>query len=138
MALIGLGNVKRALNNIPVQANRDIKDIYIVGLKEIIKETPVDNGRAINNWFLSVGAPSNKTTTSTGGGSSFAQVGKLPASVIGRKIYFTNNLPYINMLEYGGYSQPGTDKTSGGYSIKAAKGWVRKAIGRMANKVRKI
>ena len=138
MALIGLGNVKRALNNIPVQANNDIKDIYIVGLKEIIKETPVDDGRAINNWFLSVGAPSSETTTDTSGSGSFAQVGKLPASVIGRKIYFTNNLDYINMLEYGGYSQPGTDKTSGGYSIKAAKGWVRQAIGRMANKVRKI
>ena len=138
MALIGLGNVKRALNNIPVQVNKDVKDIYIVGLKEIIKETPVDNGRAINNWFLSVGAPSNKTTTSTDGGGSFAQVGKLPSRVIGRKIYFTNNLPYINMLEYGGYSQPGTSKTSGGFSIKAAKGWVRKAVGRMANKVSKI
>lgn len=138
MALIGLGNVKRALNNIPIQANKDIKDIYIVGLKEIIKETPVDNGRAINNWFLSIGAPSNEVITSTGGSNSFAQVGKLPSNVMDRGIYFTNNLPYINMLEYGGYGQPGTDKTSGGYSIKAAKGWVRKAVGRMANKVSKI
>lgn len=40
--------------------------------------------------------------------------------------YFTNSLPYVRMLEYGGYTdKPETEKTIGGFSKQAPQGMVR-------------
>ena len=30
----------------------------------------------------------------------------MPRYVLGKKIFFTNNLPYIGILEYGGFPKP--------------------------------
>ena len=122
------------------QMNDDIKGVYFNGLKLVIRETPADKGRARNNWFLSVGSPSTKITTSKSktGTGSFSQLMKMPARVLNRKLYFTNNLPYITTLEYGGYAQPGTDKTINGFSAQAPNGWLRTALIKMANKIRSL
>ena len=138
MALKGLDNVKRALNvDVYNQMNAEVKGIYFKLLREVIKETPVDTGRAKNNWFLSVSAPSQETTT-VKGGANFKELGKIPAKVLDKKVYFTNNLPYIGTLEYGGYSQPGSSKTIKGFSKQAPNGWVRQSMLRAANRVRAI
>ncbi len=114
--------------------------------------TPDDSGRARNNWFLSVNAPSNKTTTSAsvGGGGSLSQAAKMPKDVLNNKIFFTNNLPYIGVLEYGGFPSPVENgsyiKRSksfeilsiNGFSKQAPGGWVRKTIIRMQNKIRAL
>ena len=138
MPLIGLKNVKRAMNvDIYNQMNDDIKGVYVNGLTLVITETPADTGRARNNWFLSVGSPSSKTTN-VSGSANFNQLNKLPARVLNRKLYFTNNLPYITTLEYGGYAKPGTDKTINGFSAQAPNGWVRATLIKMANKIRSL
>lgn len=138
MPLKGLDNVKKAMNvDIYLQMNNDIKGVYLSGLTNIIKETPVDSGRARNNWFLSVSSPSTKLT-SVSGAASFNQLNKLPKRVLNRKLYFTNNLPYIGTLEYGGYPVPGGELTEGGFSKQAPKGWVRSTLIKMANKIRSL
>ena len=137
MALIGLENVKKAMANLKVSANDDLRAIYINGLGNIQKQTPVDEGRARNNWFLSVGTPSTKTTSSTGSPNT-SQITSMTRNVLGKKILFTNNLPYIGLLEYGGYPQPGTSKTISGFSSQAPNGWVRATLIKMANKIRNL
>lgn len=87
----------------------------------IILKTPVGNpslwksnpppgyvgGRARNNWFPSIGSPSqrqNKTPDKSGSASVKrlnAGANKLKA---GQTFYLTNNLPYIRRLEYDGWS----------------------------------
>ena len=138
MPLIGLKRVKQALNvDIYNQMNDDIKGVYLSGLTLVIRETPADTGRARNNWFLSVGSPSSKITN-VSGSAGFSQLNKFPSRVLNRKLYFTNNLPYLVTLEYGGYAQPGTEKTINGFSKQAPKGWVRATLIKMANKIRSL
>lgn len=139
MALKGKANVLAAMDGLKASANNDVRKIYIRGLSNIIKLTPVDKGRAKNNWFLTLGMPSNKTAkASKSGGNSEAQAKMLPKDVLNNKVFFTNNLPYIGMLEFGGYKDGGTGKTSGGFSIQAPNGWVRGAVEEMKAKARAL
>ena len=48
---------------------------------------------------------------------------------LGDTLYFTNNLPYAEKIEFGLYPSPSkTGKTVGGYSVKSPQGMVRKNI----------
>ena len=143
MPVQGMKAVKKAIAKTKKQANIDVKSLYFVGLRTIIKATPADEGRAKNNWFLTVGNPSGLAGRSgdKSGAGSDASLMTMPKNVLNKKIYFTNNLPYIGMLEYGGYPTPGTDKTTGGYStqltpFKSPKGWVRATLIGVANEIR--
>jgi len=62
----------------------------------------------------------------------------MPKIVLNKKIFYTNNLPYIGVLEYGGFPVPGGDLTSGGFSKQAPEGWVRKTLIQMQNKIRSL
>ena len=152
MPLKGLGNVKAAINRIPEQLNNDVKGVFIAGLTNIIQETPVDTGVTRNAWFLSVGAPSgaNGGRANKSGSGSVKQLAKMPKSILGKTLYFTNNRPNINTLEYGGFPTPVKQGShikrsksyeklsSGGYSKQAPGGWVRKSLILMRNKIRKL
>ena len=147
MPLIGREAVSAAIDDTVDSVNTSLRKIYFKGLSEIARGTPVDTGRARNNWFLTIGTPSAKTDE---GGQRRDETVKTPKTVLGKKIYFTNNLPYIGVLEYGGYPNP-VKKGSynkkkkkyiklsiGGYSKQAPKGWVRAALMRMRNKIRSL
>jgi hypothetical protein len=146
MPIKGMDDVKKAIAKTKTQANMDIKSIYFSGLRTIIKATPVEEGRAKNNWFLTDANPSGLSGRSgdKNGAGSDASLMTMPPYVLNKKIYFTNNMPYIETLEFGGYPNPGgSDKTTGGYStqltpFKSPKGWVRATLISMANKVRAL
>jgi hypothetical protein len=152
MPLIGRVNLDLAIDDLVDVANDDVRGVYLAGLKNIVQDTPADSGRARNNWFLSVGAPSNKITTSSsvGGVGSLSQASKMPKDVLNNTIFFTNNLPYIGVLEYGGFPSP-VEKGSyikrsksfeilsiNGFSKQAPNGWVRKTVIQMQNKIRSL
>lgn len=140
MSLQGLDDVKKMIAKNKLESNDKLRKIYFKGLSTIIKETPVDEGRARNNWFLTAKNPSG--LVGRGGGSSggsHQSLNNMPKNVLNKKIYFTNNLPYIGMLEYGGYGSKETRKTnSRGFSKLAPKGWVRIELVNMLNKVRAL
>lgn len=152
MPLIGRADLDVAISDLVGVANDDVRGVYLAGLKAIVQGTPADSGRARNNWFLSVGVPSNKVTTSSsvGGGGSLSQAAKMPKDVLNNKIFFTNNLPYIGVLEYGGFPSPVENgsyiKRSksfeilsiNGFSKQAPNGWVRTTLIKMQNKIRKL
>ena len=151
MPLLGRESVDDAIADMVIKKNNDIRGVYLAGLFNIISETPADTGRARNNWFLSVGVPSNsiKKTGSKGLGS-IRTLSSMPKKVLNNKIYLTNNLPYIGLLEYGGYPSPvkkgsyikrgkGYEILSiNGYSKQAPKGWVRTNLIKMQNKIRSL
>jgi hypothetical protein len=146
MPLKGMAEVKKMIAAKKKQANEDIKSLYFVGLRTIIKASPVDEGRAKNNWFLTSGTPSGlsgRDGDKQGSGSESSLM-TMPPYVLNKKIYFTNNLPYIETLEYGGYPNPSNgDKTTGGYStqltpFKSPKGWVRATLIGVANEIKKL
>ena len=152
MSLIGRKSLDMAIDGAVKQMNNNLIGIYTKGLVNIVLATPVhfkDGGRLKNNWFLTVGQPSSKTRSGNkGGSSSLGELGKMPDSVLGKKVYFTNNLPYANTVEYGGYPNPvevGTwtgnkyqKLSAGGYSRQAPNGMVRIAIKKMEQRIKKL
>ena len=151
MPLKGRSNVDKAIDSVVESANDDIKGVYLAGMKNMIEQTPARKGVARNNWFLSEGSPKGtfKESPSVGGSASINSVlSNMPQSVLGKTLYFTNNAPYINVLEYGGYPNPvkyGSyfesrfqKLSSGGYSKQAPGGWVRKTLKLMKNKIRSL
>lgn len=98
---------------------------------EIIASTPVDEGRARANWFATGKQPSTKITATIDKDGSKAK-NAVENKIIGLEDWstftLTNNLPYINKLEFGGYNDG--PKTSGGFSKQSPVGMVRVNISR--------
>lgn len=152
MPLKGRDKLTKRLALTKDELNNQLVAVYAKGLSNIILASPVhfkDGGTFKNNWFLTVGNPSGKTRSgSKGGTGSFAEVGKLPSSVLGKTIYFTNNTPYANVIEYGGYPDPvslGTNTgagfqklSTGGYSKQAPSGVVRVELVKMKKRIKRI
>lgn len=72
----------------------------------IIKETPADTGRARGNWQASVGSGATGTiegvsSARQGEAAAISNVDQTVSVAIGGLYYLTNNLPYIERLEYG-------------------------------------
>ena len=152
MPLHGLDDVKKMIAKNKRDANDNIRGVYFSGLSNVIKGTPTDTGRARNNWFLSVGVPfslAGRSSKKDGGGSE-RSLTQMPKWVLNKKVYFSNNLPYIGILEYGGYPSPvkigSYIKRSksfeivsvNGFSKQAPNGWVRAALIKMQNKIRSL
>ena len=152
MPLKGLGNVKLAIGDLKESANDNVRAVYFTGLRAIVEQTPVDEGRARNNWFLTSRQPSTqKRGKNKAGTASLKSVSTMSKNVLNKTFYFTNNLPYIHVLEYGGYPTPvkkGTyNKRTKTFEIRsingfsdqvAPKGWVRSVVIRMQNAIRKL
>ena len=73
--------------------------------KDIIRDTPVDTGRARGNWQLAIGsAPTGEVSRlETGQGSNQMRQAesKTKRPLAGRSVFIANNLPYIVALEKG-------------------------------------
>lgn len=92
----------------------------------VIKDTPVDTGRAKGNWQTTIGAPASGTVDRHGESEALADVSQQTASFgAGKVIYLSNNLPYIYRLEYDGWSQ------------QAPSGMLRKNVARIQSIVAK-
>ena len=104
-----------------------VLDLYT----RVILATPVDTGRARGGWACSVGAPDTSDTgrtDTTGQGSVGAMTSQISAqqSVLGVKMYLTNNVEYIRFLEYGG-------EIGARGSPQAPQGMVRVAVNQFAD-----
>lgn len=120
------------------KANKGVKASAVELFRRVIKETPVDTGRARGNWFTTFGSPSNKTAGNRLPENPAIKMRSFDL-IKRRNWYLTNNLPYIHALEYGEYPNPpkkgtytkgkGYEKRSrGGYSKQAPNGMVRKNL----------
>lgn len=149
MPLIGLGKVEKAIDNLILDTNNEVKSIYIQGLSAVITGTPVhfsDGGRLRNNWFLTTEKPSQSTRgPNSRGSASYSSLSKMPDYVLDKTIYFTNNMPYAVTVEYGLYPKnPKLGTWTGnqyqklsqnGYSKQAANGMVRVSLTKMRAKL---
>lgn len=93
---------------------------------QIVQASPVDTGRFRANWFATISRPS--TRIELGSEKSEDQVNqrierKINGSRESRVFWLTNNLPYSEVIEFGGYDDG--PKTKGGFSRQAPKGVVR-------------
>lgn len=97
----------------------------------IVDSSPVDEGRFRANWFATGQQPSTKVTFNTdksGSNTKDAIDSKIEGLNDWSVFTLTNNLPYAEKIEYGGYNDG--PKTTGGYSKQAPSGVVRTNIKR--------
>ena len=88
MPLKGKENFKKLTSEGYERINDNLRGVYLQGLFNIVKGTPVDEGRARNNWFLSMDAPSNKSTTSKAKGlGAIRQLRQMPKLVLNKKMF---------------------------------------------------
>ena len=100
--------------------------ITIKLFNSVIADTPVNTGRARANWQTTEGNPAEGTLSETnqipvgrdGGTAQQRVVDFVTQSKPDTAIYLTNNLPYIEKLEFGSSSQ-------------SAEGMVRKNMARI-------
>lgn len=106
--------------------------------KSVIMMTPVDTGRARGNWQCTMTRPAGGIIDSEQ--SEEATIARMMETVlkssIRNGIFLTNNLPYIQKLEYGGYGDG--PKTQGGYSKQAPAGMVRVSLERIEKDLKEI
>lgn len=103
-----MGSFALDVSQFVAKANKNVdKVVRSVSIKlfsAVIKSTPVDTGRARNNWFASNGTPSIETTT-YGAPQGDATIRRVTTFINGeptaRQFTLTNNLPYAERLEYG-------------------------------------
>lgn len=106
--------------------------------KSVIMMTPVDTGRARGNWQCTENKEASGIIKKIRNESETIRVmmDKVIKSSIEKGIFLTNNLPYIQKLEYGGYGDG--PKTQGGYSKQAPQGMVRVSLERIEKDLREI
>lgn len=91
-------------------------------------------GVARNSWHVAFDKPSTagqRSADSRGAGAKRDARAKLENLRQFRVITITNNVPYIGVLEFGGYPNPpreGTGRTIDGYSTQAPAGMARRAL----------
>ena len=115
-------DIERVRKKLNTNGDKLMRGVVLEALKRIKNRTPVDTGRARNNWNVSEGSPDYGTTTATGDTALARGAAVIANLKFGDTAYITNGLPYIPTLEYGGYG-PGP-KTVGGFSRQAPAGMV--------------
>lgn len=128
-------DLKKAADALQVGFGDALKKTVFDLDRGIVTRTPVDTGAAAGNWQATKGGEQPAFHEEPGfKGSQGAAESKSMESVAGLNFtdpydiwWFSNFLPYIEVLEFGLYPGDGP-KTVGGFSKQAPAGMVRVAI----------
>lgn len=108
---------------------RNVRRAFLYALySSIVGRTPVDTGRARGNWQVSAGSPRTRVLRRTLRGPMPENA--MPEPSGDEPMYIANNLPYISVLEFGGYPDPvkrGTRTGRGRYERRSERGFSRQA-----------
>lgn len=134
-----------------VQGIQEIRAQTTIALfNAVIRDTPVDTGRARANWQVTAGAPAAGSMLTMSQSKTTIEPNEqalIVATNGDTPVFLTNNLVYAWKLEYGGYtggndlpmSDPAATKSnSAGFSKQAPAGMVRKNIARLDSIVRSV
>lgn len=126
-------DVKKFTTEVEEGNERIIKGTAIALYGDIIRSSPVDSGRFRANWFLSGKRPSRKKTKKEDR-SGQEKINEVTNSILKSRKFriftLTNNLPYAEVIELGGYKKENIRSTESkvthsGFSKQAPKGVVR-------------
>lgn len=109
-----------------------VRQVTIKLYSQIIMASPVDTGRFRMNWQASYGSPAVGIIDANdpGGARAIANATNFVMnSSEWDEFRLTNNLPYAEAIEFGGYPGDGPN-TVGGFSTQAPQGVVRVTVKR--------
>jgi len=81
----------------------------------VVKRTPVDNGRARGGWMITIGDPGVGEPSK--GANQVLALNDLPKFSV---VYISNNVPYIVVLDQGGYVPANPDDSKEARAKRAA------------------
>jgi len=85
--------------------NEIVQSSFFQAGQRTISRTPRRTGRAAANWLSAIGDYDGSTTEDTDPSKSGALLLRKSNELeLGEEFYFTNSLPYIERLEYEGWS----------------------------------
>ena len=119
-------DVKKFADQFDEGAEAAIRGTSIKLFSAIVESSPVDEGRFRGNWFATGVTPSSKVTENRdpkGDKTISAIVDKINGLKEWDFFTVTNNLPYSEVIEFGGY--PDGPNTIGGFSKQAPAGVLR-------------
>lgn len=131
------GDLDKFAKQVGIDVDTVVKRVAFDLFERIVKKTPVDTGRARASWNISIGEPVFTVAPDGKSAMNEADIRAKAARALaaGRKltepVWITNNLPYIIVLEEGGYPinpKQKTGKTKGGFSVQAPHGMVALSI----------
>jgi hypothetical protein len=97
-----------AIDNVDDDLDDILRASVIALMSVAIIKTPIDKGRARNNWFVEIGnrnITKSERTASVSGQGSINNLNYTASTLeAGGEILLYNNLPYIELLEDGGLS----------------------------------
>ena len=129
---------KNTMNNL----NQIMRLAALNLFRQVVQKTPVDTGRARGNWQVSVGkAVQGEVSQIKSDADLLEEVAQVITSGNVKKGFFlTNNLPYIQKLEYGGYPNPAKtgEKLIAGFSKQAPAGMVRISMAQIEKDLNEI
>lgn len=102
--------VKKATIKVKGDAEKSIRGTLLGIFSNTVRGTPVDTGRLRNNWFASIGGATNISFAGKGTNESPESANRSMKNAqsvtsnfrLGDTVYFSNNLPYAYITEYGG------------------------------------
>lgn len=87
---------------VPRRAADILRDGALGIQRDLVLQTPVDEGRARSNWLAGVNLPRRDTGPAVSSAGAIAQAAAVLAGVRADDVVFlSNNLPYINALAEG-------------------------------------
>ena len=110
------GDLEKFAQQVKVDYAAVVKRTAFDLFTRIVQKTPVDTGRARASWNIAIGAPDptvapegpqplmNQASAEAKAAGALAALGE--NGVMTQPIWISNNLPYITVLEYGGYPNP--------------------------------
>jgi hypothetical protein len=136
--------LQRQLVFLTLGAAAEVSPGVIRRISGVVLLTPVETGRARSSWNVTLASPSGSYPPPNGtydqnhamsqAGGILAQLGPY------QTVWIASGLPYIRILEYGGYPNPPVRgswdratrqwvvKSSGGFSRQAPQGMVRVTV----------
>ena len=117
-------NKKMVTDKVRAKLSLFVRKIALDGLRQLIRQSPVDTGRFKANWSTSVGILGQGTSKKTESDEDIQGKG-LAGYKAGQKAYLYNNLQYAIPLEYGS-------------SLQAPNGWVRRTSDLMQKKLNEV
>lgn len=125
-------DVSRWVAKAKMAPEKVVRSVTIKLWSAVIKGSPVKSGRFRGNWFASGSTPSSEVSQAMdkAGGATINNATQVVVGIADwTNMTLTNNLPYANVIEFGGYPGDGPN-TVGGFSKQAPSGVVRVNVAR--------
>ena len=116
-----------------------VRKVSLDLFKKVVEKTPVDTGRARGNWMVGINHLPIGSSITVDNNPMSRIVADISRAAAGDTVALVNTLPYIGVLEYGGFPNPPKKgsrvkgkgwqiKSAGGYSKQSPQGMVRTTV----------